>query len=315
MRKSSLKLIFWAIVAATLLMIPWVFGIVKTNTFVELAMSAMFAVSLNLLISSGLFSFGHALYFGTGAYACALILLHLEGFPLIPVILLAGMAAGLLALILSPILARVTGTAHIMLTLAFAQLMYVICLKFREVTNGEDGLLGYTIPPLRIPGIVSFDMENTTHFYYFAMTVIAVCIWAMRFVTKTPFGCVMVGLRDDPERIDHLGFRVPIAKAVVMVISGFFAGIAGSLFALFQVVVAVDSVLHLFVSFAPIMAIFVGGVGTFVGPIIGSAAILLVEELAVTYTERIELISGLLFIFIVMLAPRGIIGLYATFKA
>jgi len=310
MKNRALKWLIWAIIIVGLLIIPMVFGIVKINTFVELAISAVLAVSLNLLLNSGLMSFGHSLFFGTGAYAIALALLHIGELPLIPIIIFGGLASAFLALILSPLLVRVKGTALIMLTLAFAQLMYVVCLKFREVTKGEDGLTGFPIPRLNIPGIGSFDMENPIYFYYFAVATVALCIWTMWFITKTPFGRIMVGLRDDQERVAHLGYWVPGSKAVVFITSAFFAGIAGALFALFQAVVAVDSVLHIMVAFAPLMAILIGGAGTFIGPILGSAILLLIEELAVTYTEQIEIVTGLVFVVVVLYAPRGVMGFY-----
>jgi branched-chain amino acid transport system permease protein len=97
------------------------------------------------------------MFFGTGAYATALALTHIQGFPLLPAVLVGGLAGGLLALILSPLLVRVSGTAFAMLTLAFGQLIFIVALKYREVTGGEDGIGGYPIPPLNIPGVVSID--------------------------------------------------------------------------------------------------------------------------------------------------------------
>ena len=152
---------------------------------IEFAIAAAFAVSLNLLLSyTGLLSFGHALFFGTGAYATALALIHVEGMPLLLSVLVGGAAAGLLALIISPLLVRATGTAFAMLTLAFGQLMFVMCLKFREVTGGEDGLAGYPIPPLRIPGGISIDVTDPVNFYYFTGIVLGMSILAMWYFTS-----------------------------------------------------------------------------------------------------------------------------------
>jgi branched-chain amino acid transport system permease protein len=223
---------------------------------------------------------------------------------------MGGLAAGLLGLLLSPLLVRVSGTALIMLTLAFSQLAYVSCLKYREVTFGEDGVAGYPIPPFNIPFVASFDMLDPTNFYYFAIAVIVVCIWVMWFLTKTPFGSLMSGIRDNQARVAYMGFNLPTTKAIVFTLAGFFAGIAGSLFALFQNVVSADGVLHILVSFLPLMSILVGGVGTFFGPILGAGILLLVEELSLEFTEHVELISGLVFVVIVLYAPTGLIGIY-----
>ena len=303
-----IKWVLWVVGLIILALIPQVFGIVKTNTFVEFAIWGMYAVTLNLLLSyTGLLSFGQALFFGTGAYATALALTHIQGFPLVPAVLIGGVAAALVALILCPLLVRVSGTAFAMLTLAFGQLMFVVCLKFREVTQGEDGLAGFPIPPLNIPGIVSIDMTVSSNFYYFAIAVIGVCIWFLWFLTKTPFGSLMVGIRDNAMRIDYLGFKLSPTKAIIIIISGGFAGISGAVYALFQGVVSTDGVLHILVSFTPIMAVLVGGMGTFFGPIVGHGVLILVEELSMRYTEQVELVAGLVFVLIVLFAPGGCI--------
>ena len=153
-------------------------------------------------------------------------------------------------------------------------------------------------------------MEDPTNFYYFAITAIALCIWIMWFITKTPFGQLMVALRNDQERVEHLGFWVPCSKAIIFAISAFFAGMAGAIFGLFQAVVSAESVLHVMVSFTPLMAILIGGAGTFIGPILGAGILLGIEEIAVTYTEQMELASGLVFVLVVLYAPKGIMGFY-----
>ncbi|MBU2547842.1 MAG: branched-chain amino acid ABC transporter permease [Proteobacteria bacterium] len=310
------SIIIWAVVLVGLAIIPQVFGIVKTNTVVELGISAMFAVSLNLLLSfTGLLSFGHALFFGAGAYATALLLQNVNGFPLVPAVLAGGLAAAVIAAICSPLLVRVSGTAFAMLTMAFGQLMFVLCLKFREITGGEDGIAGFPIPPFKIPFLLSVDMTVPSNFYYFAISVLGLSILAMWFLTKTPFGSLMVGIRDNADRVDYLGFKLAPTKAIIFLISGFFAGIAGSIFALFQNVVSTDGVLHILVSFTPLMAVLVGGIGTFFGPILGSAVLLFVEEMSMAYTERVELVAGLVFVGIVLFLPGGFMYIYVQIKA
>ena len=140
-----------------------------------------------------------------------------------PAVLAGGLAGGLLALILSPLLVRVSGTAFAMLTLAFGQLIFVLALKYREVTGGEDGIGGYSVPPLNIPGVVSIDMTNQINFYYFALAVIVVCLLILWFYTKTPFGSLLVGIRDNAIRMDYLGFKLAHTKAVNLIVSGVLA--------------------------------------------------------------------------------------------
>lgn len=300
---------------AVIVAYPHLFGIYYTNFFVKFAIFGMYAVSLNLLLGyMGVLSFGHAIFFGTGAYATALALTHISGLSLIPALLIGGFSGGILALILSLLLVRVSGTAFAMLTLAFGQLLFVFALKFRNITGGEDGIGGYPIPSLNIPGIVSIDMLEQTNFYYFAITVIAVSIWMMWFYTRTPFGSLLVGIRDNENRVDYMGFRLPHTKAVNLIVSGTFAGISGGLYALFQNLVSTVGILDIHTSFYPIMMSYIGGIGNFFGPVLGSAILHILEDVTFRFTERVDLVTGLVFILVVLFAPQGIAGVFSNIR-
>ncbi len=316
MRNNLSRWIYWVVGLVILAIYPQVVGIYYTNVFVGFAIFGLYAVTLNLLLGyMGVLSFGHAMFFGVGAYSTALALTHIQGFPLLPALLVGGLAGAMLALILCPLLVRVSGTAFAMLTLAFGQLIFVIALKYREVTGGEDGVGGYPIPSFNIPGVVSIDMTDQINFYYFAVTVIIVCLWLLWFYTKTPFGSLVVGVRDNATRIDYMGFRLPQTKAVNLIVSGCFAGIAGAIYALFQNLVSTLGVLDIGTSFAPILMAYIGGLGSFFGPIVGSAILHLLEDVTFRITEQIELVNGLVFILVVLYAPMGIVGLLRQAKA
>jgi branched-chain amino acid transport system permease protein len=316
MRNKLYKWILWGVVVISVALFPHVVGIYYSNFFVAFAIFSLYAVTLNLLLGyMGVLSFGHAMFFGTGAYATAIALTHIQGFPLLPAVLVGGLAGGLLALILSPLLVRVSGTAFAMLTLAFGQLIFVVALKYREITGGEDGIGGYSIPPLNIPGVVSIDMTNQINFYYFAIAVIVVCLFILWFYTKTPFGSLVVGIRDNAMRIDYLGFKLPQIKAVNLIVCGTFAGIAGAVHALLMKLVSTVGVLDINASFVPIMMAYIGGVGSFFGPIIGSGVLHLLEDLVIRFTERIGLVNGAIFILVVLYAPMGLVGLFRAAKA
>ncbi len=273
-------------------------------------------MALNLLLGyTGLLSFGHAMFFGAGAYGTALALTHVKGLGVVSAFLIGVSAAVVLALILSPLMVRISGTAFSMLHLAFGQLMYVLALKLRGITGGEDGIGGFPIPSLSIPGLGAVPMKDPSKFYYFAVIVLGASIWVLWFVTKTPFGSVMVGVRDNPNRIAYLGFRVPQTKAVVYLLSGGFAGVAGSVYALFQDLVSADGVLHVANSFAPVMMTIIGGVGSFFGPIYGAAIFGLISELTSRYTERVELVVGLILITVIMYFPVGFMGIVDLVQA
>ena len=309
------KWILWIVVLTALVIYPKVFGIYYTNVFISIAIFALFAVSYNLLLGyTGLLSFGHAMFFGVGAYGTALALEHVEGMPLIVSVLLGALASIVLALILCPIVVRVSGTAFAMLHLAFGQLMYVLALKLRGITGGEDGIGGFPIPELNILGIVSIDMADPTNFYYFAVTVLGLSVLFLWFFTKTPFGSIMIAIRDNAKRVDYLGFKVPQSKAIIYTVSGCFAGVAGSIYALFQNLISADDGFHVMVSFAPIIMTMVGGITSFFGPIMGAGIFGIIEELTSRYTERVELVMGLILILVIMLAPMGFLGLINLVK-
>jgi len=313
--RTTIKMVFGVLLIAIIAFYPRLFGIYYTNVFVTFAIFALFAVTLNLLLGyTGLLSFGHAMFFGTGAYGTALALEHIGGCPLMVALLIGFLSAVALALILSPIMVRVSGTAFAMLHLAFGQLMYVLALKLRGITGGEDGIAGFPIPPLNIPGVASIDMADPLNFYYFAIAVLGLSLWILWFFTKTPFGNIMISVRDNANRVDYMGFKVPQTKALIYTIAGGFAGIAGSIYALFQNLISAEDGFHVFVSFAPIMMTMVGGIGSFFGPVMGSAIFGIIEELTSRYTERVELVMGLILILVIMYAPMGFLGLIQIFK-
>jgi branched-chain amino acid transport system permease protein len=316
MRARALRATLWGALLVVLLLYPALFGIYFTNVFVTFAIFALYAVSLNLLLGfTGLLSFGHAMFFGAGGYGTALALTHIKGLALLPAFLCGVAAAGVLALILCPLMVRVSGTAFSMLHLAFGQLMYVLALKLRAITGGEDGVGGFPIPPLGIPGVGAVAMKDPSKFYYFALVVLGASVWILWFVTRTPFGSVMVGVRDNPNRVAYLGFRVPQTKAVVYLLSGGFAGVSGSVYALFQNLVSADGTLHIANSFAPVMMTIIGGVGSFFGPIFGAAIFGLISELTSRYTERVELVVGLILILVIMYFPLGFMGALAFVRS
>jgi branched-chain amino acid transport system permease protein len=314
--KTLLSKFGWVALVILLAAVPTVFGPYYTNVFVTFAIFSVFTVSLNLLLGyTGLFSFGHAMFFGAGGYGTALALKHVSGLALLPAFGAGVLAAVVLAAVLCPIVVRVSGTAFAMLHLAFAQVMYVLALKLRGITGGEDGIGNFPIPPLTIPGVASFAMKDSPeNFYYLAITILALSLWLMWFFTKTPFGQIQLAVRENAKRVDYLGFKVPQTKAVIYLVSAAFAGVAGSMYGLFHNLVSADGALGAAVSFAPIINIMIGGIGSFMGPILGTAIFQIIEELASRYTDQVELVMGLIFVIVIMYAPMGVLGMARILK-
>lgn len=316
MKHTIIKIISWLVLAVLLVGFPKIFGVYYTNVFITFAIFAVYSVSLNVLLGyTGLLSFGHAIFFGIGGYGTALALTHIEGIGLFPALGIGLLAASGLALILYPLVTRITGTAFCMLHLALGQLFYVLALKLRNITGGEDGISNFPVPDFNIPGIVSVTMKGEpVNFYYLAIVILGICLFLMWAFTKTPFGQIQVGIRDNAKRIDYLGYKVPQSKAVVYVISGAFAGIAGAVYGLFHNMVSADGSLGAMVSFAPIISTMIGGMGSFFGPIWGTAIFQLLEELITRFTDRIELVTGITLILVMMFAPRGLAGFFTMVK-
>ena len=157
-------------------------------------------------------------------------------------------------------------------------------------------------------------MKVPENFYYFAVVILGVSVWVMWFFTKTPFGQIQVGVRDNAMRIDYLGFKVPQTKAVVYVVAGAFAGVAGSIFTLFQNLIAADSGFGILVSFGAVINTLVGGLGSFFGPICGAAIMQILDELTTRFTDRVELVAGLILILVIMFAPMGFMGFVRSIR-
>ncbi len=308
MTNKVTKWMLWIVLLAALAVYPKLVGIYYTNLLVTFAIFAIFSVSFNVLLGyTGLLSFGHAMYFGAGGYGTALALTHIKGLPLLPAVLIGLLSGVILSLIFCPLVVRVSGTAFSMLHLAFGMLMHMLVYKLRSITGGEDGIGGFPIPPFSIPGVVSIDMRTPENFYYFAIVILGISLWIMWFFTKTPFGQIQVGVRDNAMRIDYLGFKVPQTKAVVYVVAGAFAAVAGSIYALFQNLIS-SGALDIFTSFTPITMTMVGGIGSFFGPVLGAAIIQIIEELTTRYTEQVELVVGLILILVILFIPMGFMG-------
>jgi branched-chain amino acid transport system permease protein len=313
--KKSFKWILGIILGLGLIFIPKIFGIYYTNFFVAFAIMAVFSQSINIELGyTRILNFGHAMFFGIGGYGAAQALVLIPGMPILGAVLCGFLGGALLALILSPLVVRVSGMACAMLHVAFNALFFMLSLKLRPITGGEDGISGFRIPPFNIPGIISIDMVNPLNFYYFAIAILGLSMWLMWYLTKTPFGQIMIAIRDNPKRVNYLGFKVPESKALVYIVGGAFAGVSGSIYALFQNLFSSDATSGLN-SFQPVLMTMVGGIGTFIGPIIGSAFFSLVEEIARRYTDRVELVMGLTLVIVILFAPMGFMGLYRNLKA
>jgi len=310
MKKSSFRRLALALAVLVLLLIaPHTLTILQIRMVNEIAYFALFAVSFNFLFGyAGLLSFGHATFFGLGAYTAALTLKHIAGMPLLLSIVMAGLVGAIGGAIIGFFCVRRKGAYFALLTLAFNQFLWAIAWKWREVTGGEDGI-GRIVPQGSINlGILSIDPTKVEGMYYLTIAVVCLCLALGWYITQTPFGNTVKAIKVNEERPLFLGYNVHLAKLFIFTFSAFLAAIAGSLFALFQDFVATSSI-DLAMSTQVLFMAFLGGTGSFFGPILGAAIYVYFTDWVSSLTDRWEFILGVLFILLVLYFHRGFIGL------
>lgn len=272
---------------------------------VDIACWALFAVAVDLLLGyTGLMSFGHAAFWGTAAYATGLAAIH-WGLPFPLAVLLGALASTVLAVPVGYLAVKRVGIYFAMVTLAFAQMVYYIANQWRSVTQGENGLQ-------RVPReLFGLDLSDEFYFYYAALPIVAGGLWLVWRTVHSPFGRVLVAIRDNPARARALGYPVHRYKLAAFLLSAFTAGLGGGLFAIGHRFVSLD-VLHWTTSGKAVIIVVLGGIGTLWGPVIGAAAVTRLEDwLSFAGFEQIGLVTGAIFVVAVLVFRRGLWGTVA----
>jgi branched-chain amino acid transport system permease protein len=289
--------------------VPWIGS--RYNTFLaeQIAIDALFAVSLNLLLgTTGLVSFGHVAYFGVGAYVCG-ILMKTYQLPFIVAFPAAGLGAALFALVSGYFCVRLIKLYFAMLTLAFSQIIWAIAYKWNDVTGGDQGLPEIPFPDLHwmssIPGFGGLRAGD--EFYILTVFLIAVSLAILHRVVRSPFGRVLTTIRDNPERAAFIGVNVRAYKLAAFVVAGTFAGFAGALYGLFSRGVFADYVLWSKSAEVMIMTIL-GGMDYFWGPPVGALALVWLNQEITDYTEYWPFVLGTILLVLLFVFPGGIVG-------
>jgi branched-chain amino acid transport system permease protein len=263
---------------------------------------ALFAVALDLLLGyTGLLSFGHAAFWGTSAYTTGVIAVH-TGLPFYVAVLGGAVLAAVVAVPIALLSVRRTGIYFAMVTLAFAQLVYFVANQWRWMTGGENGLQG-------IPRVAfGMDLSDSFYFYYAAVPLVLLGLLAAWRVVHSPFGRVMVAIRENPARARALGYPVDRYKVQVFVISAFLAGIAGGVYAVGHGFASLQEVYWTTSGKAVVMNIL-GGMGTLWGPVLGAGIIVVLEDyLATAGIDAVGVVTGAIFVLTVLVFRRGIWG-------
>lgn len=292
------RLAFSLVVLAALAAIPLAFPGYPTTIATEVLIFATLAMSIDILAGyAGRTPLCHGAIFGVSTYVVLYYVTVANGSPWVGVAL--GVAAATLTAMIFALLAvRTSGVYFLLLTLALGMIVWGICLRWTSVTGGENGIRG-TIRPEWLAAPSSL--------YYFTLAATAAMTLAMWRFVRSPFGLTLAGIRESEARMRALGYDVPLHLFVAFTVSGFFAGLAGALYAFFNSFVS-PSTVALGQSVEGLLMAIVGGIGTLFGGLVGSAIIIALENVVSAYTERWMMALGLLFIFTMIFAPTGVLG-------
>jgi len=298
------------------LILPYLMPLIKGYTALasEILIYAMFALGFNLLLSyTGLPSFGHAAFFGIGAYGLALT--QLKWVKDLWLGLFVGMlAAGFFAALVGAIIARKRGVYFALLTLAFGQMFFFIAFRWDEVTGGETGLTGFDRPPLAIPGLPPLNLTAPMNFYLFTLIVLMVVMILIWRLIHSPFGSVLQAVKQNELRAKYLGYNTIFYKWASFTLSGMISGLAGAMFALQHGSVFPQYLYWTESGNVVMITIMGGGVVNFFGPVLGAGIFVILQNAIGALTEHWLFLLGLTFILIVMVIPEGILGLFKKTK-
>jgi branched-chain amino acid transport system permease protein len=263
---------------------------------------ALFACAFNLLIGYvGLVSFGHALYFGWAGYFSAYAAKTWQ-FPPEVAILIGTAVAAVLGVIAGGLAIRRQGIYFAMITLALAQMMYLVALRVK-MTGGEDGI--QAVPRGKLFGV--FDLSNDMTMYIFVLVVVLAAFLLIYRIINSPFGEVLKAIRENEQRAVSLGYKTDRYKLVVFALSATLAGLAGSLKALvFQLASLTD--VHWTMSGDVLLMTLLGGLGTVFGPVVGAFAVIAMQNYLAPFGQWVLVIQGVIFVVCVLLFRRGIVG-------
>lgn len=270
------------------------------NVASKILVMGLFATAFNLLFgTTGLLSFGHALFFGLGAYITGMLVKSYGAGVFIPMMFVGAMLSAILSVLLGFLCLRLTGVYFTMLTLAFAQLVWGITIKWYNFTGGDDGIQGINRPPF---------FDTFLSYYIFILIVVFISMLFIYIIRSSPFGMVLRGIGQNTKRVTFLGMNVFRHSLLAYVISAFFSAIAGGLFA------GIDGSIHPNLFFwtqsgGVILMTILGGLNSFFGPLVGACIFIILEDTVIRQTEYWSFVIGMIMLSAVIFLPKGVISL------
>ena len=304
--KQAPNVVVWLLLVAMPFWLPAIGGYPELGT--RVVVLGLAAMSLNFLLGyTGVLSFGHAAYFGLGAYGVGMTIRYL--MPSTGAGILVGVITGTIAAaLIGPLIIRLRGVYFAMVTIAFGQVFFFIAFRWNSVTGGDDGLTGWTRMPLNL-GFTSIDILHSPRvFYYFVLILFAIAVAIMAWLLRSPFGRTLIAIRENERRARFLGIPVDQHIWISWVISCGFVSLAGALYALLNNFVDPRALYWTQSGDFVIMAVL-GGMRSFWGPLIGAAIYVVLQDYLSSETENWMSFIGLFFVLVVLFFPRGVLGL------
>ncbi len=266
------------------------------------------AMSLNFLLGfTGVLSFGHAAWFGLGAYGAGLALKFVAlSTPL--AMLLGTLTGGIAGALLGALIVHRRGIYFAMVTIAFGQVFYYIAYRWNSLTGGDDGLRGFSRQPLAFGPMRVDILNNSTLFYYFVLVCFAVAVGIMALLLRSPFGRTMLAIRENERRARFLGIPIELHIWIAFALSCVFISFSGTLYALLNNFADPNNLYYSLSGDLVIMAVM-GGMRVFWGPLLGAAVFVVLQDYVSSLTTNWMSFIGLLFVLVVLFFPRGLLGM------
>jgi branched-chain amino acid transport system permease protein len=301
--------IVFGLLALVLLFIGLFAGRFVLYLTMRVMLLAIFSLGYNLLLGrTGLLSFGHAAFYAAGAYGMALFYLHVSSDPLLGILAGVGLAVAI-ALMIGFFCVRHTEIYFAMLTLAFGMMVFSLIWNLRDITGGDDGLVGIGRGPL-----LGFPIAKDGQFYFVVLFFFVFTVWVIHRIRSSAFGLILSGINENHQRTSFAGVPVKNYRLAAFVISGWFAGLAGALGAMLESNTDPFSA-HWTHSAEPVLVSLIGGLQTFSGPIVGSVIFVVFREIIERFTQNWMLWFGLILLLIIMGFRGGAMGAVEKYVA